>query len=389
MKLSRIKNIIKESIQILKEQVATQSPAWWNTSDHTTNNNVFNSLGANVTGVNFPIAMGDASDPLYQNCPSYHFGGMREGGPISFSQSDVFAGGLSNAPSDLPVFCVYFIDNDFNCQVEGISVQSNGGIENLPNIIVDNNLTPQNPVVVAGNSQVLSVDGCFSHYASLGNATVEEVLEFLSNWGSGALGSNYSQAANQAFGGNFETIGGVNMQILQNPLEDDEPSCDNIEEHAISLGFQGGDPAVGGGTYTAADEFCIKCQSYWIDEMCECCDSDYNYDPDDNTITVTSSTDNIKFCCDMNAENYGFNAAGVSINNTVTWPGPGPGTGGDYVDTYLMLVGPEGASCDNTICQGSVIAQPSRDPNIEPQSTVTPKEKERLQRLAKITTTKK
>ena len=61
-----------------------------------------------------------------------------------------------------------------------------------------------------------------------------------------------------------------------------------------------------------------------------------------------------------------MDATGVSINGTETWPIEGPGFGGNYVDTYLMLggmLGDEMIQCDNTICQGSVT--PEKDPDVK------------------------
>ena len=61
--------------------------------------------------------------------------------------------------------------------------------------------------------------------------------------------------------------------------------CTQIEGYANSLGIQSGVPGVDGTTMTAADQFCIKCQSggYAGDPMCDCCQTDYTY-TDDNEI---------------------------------------------------------------------------------------------------------
>ena len=62
--------------------------------------------------------------------------------------------------------------------------------------------------------------------------------------------------------------------------------CTEIESHANSLGIQSGVPGVDGTTMTAADQFCIKCQSgsFAGDPMCDCCDTDYTYE-DWNEVT--------------------------------------------------------------------------------------------------------
>ena len=49
------------------------------------------------------------------------------------------------------------------------------------------------------------------------------------------------------------------------------------------------------------------------------------------------------FCCDQTANNYAMNTIGTLNMNTMDWPVEGPGFGGNFVDTYLMLGGyPQG-----------------------------------------------
>ena len=68
------------------------------------------------------------------------------------------------------------------------------------------------------------------------------------------------------------------------------------------------------------------------DVYCECCPeietTDSNYQP---------------FCCDINAINFGQTANGQPY-----------GTNPGEPEQYLMINGPEGDMCDNSICQGNV-----------------------------------
>ena len=59
--------------------------------------------------------------------------------------------------------------------------------------------------------------------------------------------------------------------------------------------MQPGTPGVDGTTMSAADQFCIKCQSQEqagvaTDERCICCDTDYTNSTDDNIITYDDTT---------------------------------------------------------------------------------------------------
>ncbi len=90
------------------------------------------------------------------------------------------------------------------------------------------------------------------------------------------------------------------------------------------------------------------------------------FEPGPNVCSYSIDYTSLKFCCDQDAQNYGMDATGVSINGTVTWPIEGPGYGGNYVDTYLMLGGMDGdgmAQCNKDICEGSVT--PQKDPDIK------------------------
>ena len=83
------------------------------------------------------------------------------------------------------------------------------------------------------------------------------------------------------------------------------------------------------------------------DVYCECCPeietTDSNYQP---------------FCCDINAINFGQTANGQPY-----------GTNPGEPEQYLMINGPQGDMCDNSICQGNVnepesIGDPPFDDNI-------------------------
>tara|TARA_R110002020_G_scaffold158864_6_gene342332 strand:+ start:10170 stop:11462 length:1293 start_codon:yes stop_codon:yes gene_type:complete len=90
------------------------------------------------------------------------------------------------------------------------------------------------------------------------------------------------------------------------------------------------------------------------------------FEPGPDVCSYSIDYTSLKFCCDPDAQNYGMDANGVSINGTVTWPIEGPGYGGNYVDTYLMLGGMDGdgmAQCNKDICEGSVT--PQKDPDIK------------------------
>ena len=73
------------------------------------------------------------------------------------------------------------------------------------------------------------------------------------------------------------------------------------------------------------------------------------------TTEPTGSEFTGSFCCDLDDEWYGMDANQTSINGTVTWSVQGPGYGGNYVDTYLMLGGiPDNfAQCDDSLCKGT------------------------------------
>ena len=58
---------------------------------------------------------------------------------------------------------------------------------------------------------------------------------------------------------------------------------------------------------------------------------------------VTIETNNEPFCCDINAINFGQTANGQPY-----------GTNPGEPEQYLMINGPEGDMCDNSICQGNV-----------------------------------
>ena len=87
--------------------------------------------------------------------------------------------------------------------------------------------------------------------------------------------------------------------------------CTQIEGYANSLGIQSGVPGVDGTTMTAADQFCIKCQSggYAGDPMCDCCQTDYTY-TDDNEIVYDPADGGTPLSlplseCEEMAESYG------------------------------------------------------------------------------------
>ena len=73
---------------------------------------------------------------------------------------------------------------------------------------------------------------------------------------------------------------------------------------------------------------------------------------------VTIETNNEPFCCDINAINFGQTANGQPY-----------GTNPGEPEQYLMINGPQGDMCDNSICQGNVnepesIGDPPFDDNI-------------------------
>jgi hypothetical protein len=119
------------------------------------------------------------------------------------------------------------------------------------------------------------------------------------------------------------------------------------------------------------------------DEIVGCQDETaLNYDS-----TATDSSDNcvywsayeeLRFCCDLNATNYGYNIEGISINGTVSWPVPGSGYGGNFVDTYVMLGGypfEDYSLCDD-ICEYPELPDPD-------EKTITPiKKGNRISKLA-------
>ena len=114
------------------------------------------------------------------------------------------------------------------------------------------------------------------------------------------------------------------------------------------------------------------------------------YDYDNGSCDYWESYMGLSFCCDPNAENYGHDEQGISVNGTLSWPVLGPGHGGTFVDTYLMLGGyPQGdfSMCNNSIC-GDPIIDPEeksidvKEPQIDPQV-------DRMKKLAGIKPEKK
>ena len=76
------------------------------------------------------------------------------------------------------------------------------------------------------------------------------------------------------------------------PQPDNE--CDDLEDYASEVMNLSTDVlGVSDTTMSAADQFCIKCQSgtYEDDPMCDCCDTDYTYDDEENIITYDDEED--------------------------------------------------------------------------------------------------
>ena len=65
------------------------------------------------------------------------------------------------------------------------------------------------------------------------------------------------------------------------------------------------------------------------------------------------------FCCDINSQYYGNNAAGTSVNIN------------GFVDTYLMQNGPQGPLCDNSLCQ-AVTTNTSANWDVQPTQASGP-----------------
>ena len=92
--------------------------------------------------------------------------------------------------------------------------------------------------------------------------------------------------------------------------------CTQIESYANSLGIQSGVPGVDGTTMTAADQFCIKCQSggYAGDPMCDCCQTDYTYTDDNEIVYEPPITEEL--CESVFPTTVNINWGGLQISAT-------------------------------------------------------------------------
>ena len=77
-------------------------------------------------------------------------------------------------------------------------------------------------------------------------------------------------------------------------------------------------------------------------------------------------------CCEIYAENYGYNAEGQQLNIN------------GNIDTYIMYYGPQGPNCDNSICEDNVsssepvpMKEPVKDPVKDPIKKLTGRKPER------------
>lgn len=259
MKLSKLKNIIREEIQKLnKQNVQTRCGLCGDVDGD-----------GQVTSQDASLIMqyivGNAELP----CPE---------------QADVDGDGqiTSQDASMIMQYIVGGIDEFPGCPEETVNctclpgdLNGDGDVDILDATILENILLGAqniNEVACIGNLPT-QANGNFNYMTSI-------ILENLI-LGQGPTANEYIES------GNFYNLNAPSEVVASFTAMGCGPEdiCAGLEQHAISLGIQSGVPGVSDTIMTATDQFCIKCQSgsYPNDEMCDCCDTNYTYN--NNVVT--------------------------------------------------------------------------------------------------------
>lgn len=345
MKKNKIRQIIREQIQKLYEQSNPNASYDWWAPPYGPNYGAWEAAGIEITGV-ATGGIGGMMDSGLESCEQIYYGGILEGGdPIETAAT--FNWGSLNVPPNVPFNCVYFASSE--CQAGNNPNSGIGYIDIEAENLIDFVVSYMNQGELVPGT--LSTIGCFGYYASV-DVPVGDITEWIQdnpvdNFNSIAY---WNTAFFDKYGIGFNGYNYVNT-IFYTDGEPNRPPRPEFDCDEIPIPGGTGDlEAFAASLNLTVSVFCHDCLYVYdanilanVGDECGCCDG---YRP-------PRPEEKYSFCCDQDAQNYGMDANGVSINGTVTWPIEGPGFGGNYVDTYLMLGGiPDNmAQCNNDICE--------------------------------------
>jgi hypothetical protein len=316
MKLSKVKNLIKESIKLLKEQNQDVSTYWLDTTTLLPNFEAWASIGIYPTETD-PVG----GDGNLAGCNQIYFGGFIDGSPYDHFGTPEWLSMLNNLPPDHSLQCIIYGRNSGGGTVDGI-----GGLGTYCGDMimgVEQNIEGT-PSQTFGPS--LLINGCLYHSFSE-SGTVAHMIEYL-NWNEG----NFQLGGITSWGYWMENVAGYVDDSTEagmngfasynwsfsfsseetkytctlcdgcqedpngvfNSLDECQTSgcVETLEDYAISIGITPGTPGVDGTIMSAEDQYCIKCDAgSWPNDVaarCECCNTQYTYDPETNTTTYDS-----------------------------------------------------------------------------------------------------